>query len=135
MAQKIDSWDDVIDSRDVVARIDELVAERDAYTEDPATSAWPWDLGNPDEAAELAQLEALYQELCDVGGDKPEDGQTLVRESYFEEYAQEYWEDTKDHDTDTVSWPYTCIDWEQAARELQMDYTSVEFDDVTYYVR
>lgn len=27
------------------------------------------------------------------------------------------------------------VDWERAARELQMDYTPVEFDGVTYWVR
>ena len=29
----------------------------------------------------------------------------------------------------------TCIDWAQAARELRMDYTSVDFDGVTYWIR
>jgi hypothetical protein len=28
-----------------------------------------------------------------------------------------------------------CIDWNEAASELQMDYTAVEFDGVTYWVR
>ena len=32
-------------------------------------------------------------------------------------------------------WPYSCIDWEQAAEELQQDYMSVEFDGVTYWMR
>ena len=27
------------------------------------------------------------------------------------------------------------IDWAQAAHELQMDYTSVDFDGVTYWIR
>ena len=34
-----------------------------------------------------------------------------------------------------VAWPYTCIDWERAARELQYDYTGADFDGVTYYYR
>ena len=37
--------------------------------------------------------------------------------------------------TNTDSWPNRCIDWEQAARELRMDYTSVDFDGVTYWIR
>lgn len=42
-------------------------------------------------------------------------------------------------------WPFTCIDWEQAAKELNQDYTSIELrpldengeecDAITYYYR
>lgn len=34
-----------------------------------------------------------------------------------------------------VSWPTTCIDWEWAARELEMDYSSVEVDGEEYLFR
>jgi len=33
--------------------------------------------------------------------------------------------------TDDVEWPYTCIDWEHASRELMYDYFEVE----GYYFR
>ena len=33
------------------------------------------------------------------------------------------------------AWPNNCIDWEQAAQELQQDYTSVELGGTTYWVR
>lgn len=36
---------------------------------------------------------------------------------------------------DNLKWPCTCIDWDQAARELKYDYTSADFDGVTYYYR
>jgi hypothetical protein len=29
----------------------------------------------------------------------------------------------------------SCIDWDQAARELQVDYFDVDFDGVTYWIR
>jgi hypothetical protein len=32
-------------------------------------------------------------------------------------------------------WPTDCIDWERAARDLQMDYMSVYFDDELYWIR
>ena len=32
-------------------------------------------------------------------------------------------------------WPYTCIDWDQAARELKMGYTELEYDGVAYLAR
>jgi hypothetical protein len=61
-------------------------------------------------------------------------GETLIRDSYFEEYAQELAEDLG-YLQKNVSWPYDCINWEQAARELQQDYTSADFDGVTYWLR
>jgi hypothetical protein len=61
-------------------------------------------------------------------------GETLIRDSYFETYAQELAEDIGAINAN-ASWPNNCIDWEQAARELQTDYTSAEFDGVTYWFR
>jgi hypothetical protein len=33
------------------------------------------------------------------------------------------------------SWPYTGIDWERAARELQYDYSLVSFGDTDFWIR
>jgi hypothetical protein len=63
-----------------------------------------------------------------------EHGETLIRDSYFKEYAQELAEDC-DMVKGDATWPNNCIDWNQAARELQMDYTAVDFDGVTYWIR
>lgn len=74
--------------------------------------------------------------MADAGG-YSEDwryGATLVRDSYFETYAQELAEEL-DMIPANAKWPANCIDWEQAARELQLDYTAVEFGDITYWVR
>lgn len=34
-----------------------------------------------------------------------------------------------------TEWPLRHIDWDAAAEELKQDYTSVEFDGVTYWIR
>lgn len=34
-----------------------------------------------------------------------------------------------------ATWPCNCIDWDEAAEQLQQDYTEVDFDGVTYWVR
>jgi hypothetical protein len=34
-----------------------------------------------------------------------------------------------------ATWPNNCIDWDQAAKELRMDYTAVDFDGITYWIR
>ncbi len=124
-------FDDVIDSRDIIARIEQLSALREPG---------PVDLGDDDDNAtdqdqlfaELAALEALAKQGEDYADDW-EYGETLIRDSYFEDYARELAEDIDAVKSDT--WPNNCIDWKRAARELQMDYTAIDFDGVTYWIR
>jgi hypothetical protein len=86
-----------------------------------------------DESEELLSLRKLNAQ----GEESSDDwsyGATLIRDSYFTEYARELTEDIGAIPND-AAWPLHCIDWEWAARELRMDYTPVEFDGVTYWVR
>lgn len=91
-----------------------------------------------DEKEELETLEGLLSDLKGYGGDEQWDGSwypvTLIRDSYFRDYAQELAEDCG-FIPEGSRWPCTCIDWEQAAHELRMDYSSVEYDGVTYWYR
>lgn len=91
-----------------------------------------------DETEELEQLEELLSELQGMGGDEQFDGNwypcMLIRDSYFEDYAQELAEDCGMINKN-AEWPNNCIDWELAARELRHDYSSVEIDGVTYWTR
>ena len=34
-----------------------------------------------------------------------------------------------------TGWPANCIDWDEAARQLQMDYSAIDFDGVIYWIR
>lgn len=163
--REVNNSEDILDSRDVIARRDELKEEREALTPACLSSMWclcaAHALGAPTEdkcntdenyrcpddmegranvntlsewdeenSKELAALEAFISE----GSSSWEDGETLVRESYFEDYARDLAEDIGAIPKD-ATWPLTCIDWEQAARELQYDYTGADFDGVTYYYR
>ena len=160
MPTNIDKYDDIIDSRDMIARIEEMQAERDALQEEVDETGDALDValieadGNDtdpsvvdayqahrdarvavdewDRAAELAILEALAAE----GEGSPDwrYGETLIRDSYFRDYAEQLADDIGAIDRN-AGWPCTCIDWDQAARELQMDYTAVDFDGVTYWIR
>ena len=137
--REITNSEDLIDSRDVIARIEALEDERDNFTieDQPAASDLDrlkaWAAENPDEADELKALTALAEEAEGYAADWTH-GETLIRESYFQTFAQCLAEDIGAIDAN-ASWPNTCIDWDQAARELKMDYTAVDFDGVTYYVR
>lgn len=57
----------------------------------------------------------------------------LIRDSYFRDYAEELAEDIGAI-PENRSWPMFNIDWDAAAKELQMDYSAVDFDGVTYWI-
>ena len=125
MNRTISNSDDVVDSRDVIARIDELQTEKDSFL--PADE---WE--ESEEGVELKALLSLAEQA--EGCADWTYGESLIRDSYFEEYAQELAEDIGAINKDST-WPNDCIDWEKAAGELQYDYTSVEWDNVTYWIR
>lgn len=58
---------------------------------------------------------------------------SLIHENYFMEYCQEMLEDCGDLPKDLPS--YIVIDWERTAENLRHDYTSIDYDGETYYVR
>jgi hypothetical protein len=120
----IDNTEDIIDSRDVIARIEELEGEK------AGADTLDMDWGEID--AELATL----RKLAEQGEGSPDwpHGEALVRDSHFEAYARQLAEDI-DALPPNRSWPLNCIDWEAAAEALQQDYFDVDFDGVTYWVR
>jgi hypothetical protein len=123
--------DDIIDVRDIIARVEAL--EAIDGIEDAIAA-----LDESDDASELVDLRALLDELNGAGGDEQWRGDwyplTLIRDDYFRTYAQELAEDCGMIDAN-AAWPARCIDWDQAARELRMDYTSVTYVGVTYWTR
>lgn len=117
----ISNTQDLIDSRSIIERIDELEEERCEA-----------DLDEGDEL-ELAVLRELAEQAEDIT-DEWTDGVVLIRDDYFMEYARKLADDLDLIPRD-YTWPISCIDWAQAARELKMDYGSVDFNGVTYWVR
>ena len=121
--KSIDNSQDVIDSREVIERIDYL-----AYLDDE-----PEAERDEDDWKELQALRALAEEAEGYAADWKY-GEALIRESYFTEYARELAEDIGAV-KDDATWPNNCIDWDEAARLLKQDYTTVDFDGVDYYIR
>lgn len=131
----VDLGADVIDVRDIIARVEELRACRDEYN-DKMGDADAWDSVPDGEPAELDMLEGILSELAGCGGDEKFDGDwypvTLVSDDYFQEYAQNLAEESGMVDT-RASWPMNCIDWEQAANELKDDYSSTVIHGFVYW--
>jgi len=139
----ISKYDDIIDSRDVIARIDELESEIDDLkeqlteleVEDEDTTVECEEINDQMDALEeeLAPLKALAEEASSYSADW-RFGETLIRDSYFKEYAMDMAEDIGAIGQ-KVSWPLDCIDWDQAADALKQDYTSVDFDGKEFWIR
>lgn len=91
-----------------------------------------------DETEELATLESVLDDLKGYGGMEQWEGDwyplTLVRRGYFEDFAREEAESCG-LISGSEGWPLNCIDWKQAARELEQDYSEVDFDGTEYLYR
>lgn len=144
---------DIIDICDIIERVETLREELAAHYEEEASKGetnlafdeWPAGVivfgpAHPqwEEAKELSEAEELLSELEGYGGDEQWEGNwypaTLIHDDYFTQYAQELAEDCGMIGRND-KWPYTCIDWDAAAEELKVDYSTVEFDGHTYYYR
>jgi hypothetical protein len=120
--------DDIIDSRDVIEAIKEIQQELESLTFDADD-----DIERGELTKELNSLTDLQEEGEQVSSEWPH-GETLIRDSHFVEYAQQLAEDIGAIE-DFSHWPCDCIDWDKAADALKMDYSTVEFDGETYYIR
>lgn len=119
--------EDMLDSRDMEERRQELEDAKELHTDNPEE--------HPDLDEDEAELFKVLNEIkaeCESSGWKH--GIGFIRETYFKDYAQDLAEDIGAIPKD-VSWPCSCIDWEQASDELKQDYTASELGSVTFYWR
>lgn len=146
MPTTISNDDELVNARDVIARIEELKKIQQEHeaelatlkrsaSHDANTRIETLKESKQDIEAELETLESLAEEVG-VYDTEWEKDSVLIRDSYFKEYAQEQAKGTTPL-PDEVSWdewPLSCIDWERVARQLKTDYSPIEFDGVTYWV-
>lgn len=161
--REISNQDDIVDSRDIIKRIEDLeeeldclrdaVAERVNERDDSEEAKAKSDAGDYDLAIELGDAVAEAQENLDAWNeDYGEElaalknlveqaegcrdclyGTTLIHDAYFKDFAREEAEELCGIGFST--WPGTCIDWEQAADALKQEYTSVDWGGEKYWIR
>ncbi|WP_408953162.1 hypothetical protein [Lysobacter sp. Hz 25] len=146
--------DDVIDSRDVIERIEELESElgavHGAQTESRETNLEfeEWLLAvradaspaheneHNREVEELQELRSLADQ-CDHVSDWVH-GETLIRESHFTDYIEQLIDDCYEMPKEMKSggwpWRHVSFDFEAAAEEAKVDYSEVTFWGETYLI-
>ena len=141
MTNVISNTDNTIDSRDVIARIEELEAEwedlrsamddhntdSDAYEEANAALK---EFDNSEEGQELIALKTLAEQGEDYAPDWKY-GAQLIHEDYFETAMDEMVADCYTLPEDLPSWMTITVDYDA----LNQDYTAIDFDGQTYYIR
>lgn len=137
----IDNTESVLDSRNIIERIEEIEQAREAYIEENAgedasadvraSQGDAWALFFPEDVAELAILSKLVGEA--ESADDWHHGVTLIRDDYFTEYVREMLEDCGEIPRDLPH--YVAVDWHKTADNVRVDYFDVDFDGVTYWVR
>jgi hypothetical protein len=124
---EISNSDDVIDSRDVIARLEELREKTVGAADDFSR----------EEMEELKILAALEEDASDSPDWRH--GEALIRESYFTDYIEELINDCYElpKEMNSGEWPYRHmkIDFEAAAHDAKADYFSCDFDGITYLIR
>ena len=126
-ANTLDLAADIIYTADIIARIETLEAEDDpvVYVDDIIARA------------ELRDLVKLMRDLKGTGGDEQWRGDWypshLIADRHFVDYAREMLEDCGTIPRDLPAW--VEIDWRATARNVQMDYTSVDVDGRTFWTR
>ena len=141
---QIDNTQDVIDSRDIIERLEDLENDLQGYYEEYTENGgelsfedWLSDEDIEDYQDEKHEFNVLTALADYAEGYSPDwqYGSQLIRDSYFAEYAEELCKDIGDIPKDLPWYIEKHIDWEGVSKEIQMDYTSVDFDGEEYWVR
>lgn len=120
----IDLSSDMIDSRDIIDRIEYLEGIKPKKR-------------TQDEKDELADLKKLAEQ-CEGCSDW-EYGEQLIAETYFTEYIKDLIEDCYElpNDEKMNQWPFShmSMNYEAAAHEAQQDYISVQIQGYDFFIR
>lgn len=109
--------------------LDSVITEREAEL-----TAW-----DDDDGEEFAKLKDFLESVVSKGGDHEWRGAwypvTFIKESNFEDYAEEYASDIHGGAVDDARWPFDHIDWKAAAAALRQDFSEAELEGETYLFR
>lgn len=117
---------DYFDSRDLLERIEELtetISDPEFYTD-----------GDTKEDEELQALIKFANSARPYIEDFHH-GETFIKDEAFTEYTKESAKEYIEHPEKLDVWPFTAIDWDEAADQLKVDFHSFELNGTTYWAR
>lgn len=138
MTKEISNTDEIIDSRDVIERIEELESDletlKEEYDGDDEDKRGLVQIEQDieDVNIELKPLKALAGEASGYAPDW-ECGECLIHRDYFVKYCEELLEDIGALPAEIPG--YIVIDMDATADNLEADYTTVDFDGQEYLIR
>lgn len=134
MAKTFDEMksDEVIDVRDMIERIEELESSFEDHESDPEGGHW-----SDEDAEELAALKSVMDDIAGYGGDEQWRGDwypiPLIADWYFTDYVEDMVIDCYGLPKDMPA--FIEIDWEATAKNVRVDYSSVEIGGSTFWYR
>jgi hypothetical protein len=153
MSRDISNNENVVDSRDIISRIEELRDEISAEAEvddkeaeilnewldDQETEYPEFPEGSPTLTGAIRELCDEYRILKELESEAEgyasdwKFGETLIRDTYWVEYCEELCKDIGDLPKKIPA--YIEIDWEKTAENIKADYTELDWDGAKYYIR
>lgn len=145
----------VIDSRDIIDRLNELKDEKQAIID--SIREVEESIANSDDNSEIQemneQVDSLNMEFEEWESDNEDElnmlasindegeqassdwshGEALISSDYWVEYCKELCEDIGDLPKNIPG--YIVIDWDQTAENISADYTTIDIDGTDYYIR
>lgn len=144
--EPITNTQDIIDSRDIIKRIEELEGFFDTCqycgeewldTEEAKKTNECQACGHAfledSEIEELADLQDVVNQAEGCGDF--DHGESLIHESYFVEYCEELCCDIGDIPADLPWYIASNIDWDGVANEIKADYMEIDLDGISYLMR
>lgn len=126
------NWNDYIEDHNLNLDEDEDEVEEADYIDDIDLHLEGYREKYQDEVEEYEELKSFCEELEDYAVDY-QHGETIIHEDYFTEYCEDMVKDCGYISDDLPGW--IEINWEDTADNMKVDYTTVEYQGDTYYVR
>jgi len=86
------------------------------------------------EIQEYLEVKDFFDELEQYSSDWKY-GSTIIHEDYFTEYSEDLCKEIGDIPKDLPWYIANHIDWDAVADELKVDYSSVTYENSSYYIR